>query len=766
MAPENQQPNIVKRKFNFFNEDVMPDNINIQLNKPKSTLNKEFWDESNQLKKEIRLKMLKIAKAFNDYLKLGAKIKDIIFTGSMANYNWNSASDIDIHLILDYNSIDLPEEFINEYISCKKSMFNDKYDIKIKGFEVEINAKDVEKKRTSKGVYSVGKNKWLINPEKQGGKIDEDAIKEKAVSIMNQIDLLKQIDNDEELVKKSEKLKEKIKKLRESGLEEGGEFSVENLVLKTLKKNGYLDKLSAIKTKAVDDMLSLNENYRADIEYGCLMLYFNVSNWDQITGIIKDDDIYEADGFGKEKNPHITILYGFTNDNNMDDVIKSVKEEIGNNPIKICLTNISHFDSKDYDVVKFDIESSQLVKLNEVVGKFDHETTFPDYHPHMTISYVKPGLGKKYDKIFKKEICLQSDKLVYSGADGKKTVTHLNPKKELVESVDKNSANIFWHGSPSGDLRGGKYGLHIGTYDAAKQALEARIGVPAEGEWDGTREYGKTKLAGEKTLLKKDPRGYLLTGYNCQSPQEDYYSSDRKEKAKYGDGTEVLSMVKPNIIPVKIKGRMTNTPNAPHEDFKANALMKGQITKGNAKSGYYYKNDGEDVGSISAVVPNGEYVEKLTENIKTSPKKLMTEYKEPVKQENTLAVEKNIEGMTPEKVEIIKKFINFTCNRLELKRPLEIYLHKGRDEYISTTAAYVPDENTNHIRCEGRAIVDILRSIGHELTHMKQLEMGMYRVGDKTQTIGGLLEDQANSIAGILIKDFAMNFGFDKIYDL
>ena len=122
--------------------------------------------------------------------------------------------------------------------------------------------------------------------------------------------------------------------------------------------------------------------------------------------------------------------------------------------------------------------------------------------------------------------------------------------------------------------------------------------------------------------------------------------------------------------------------------------------------------------------------------------------------------------MTPQKIEIIKNFINFTCNRLELEEPVEIYLHKGRDEYIATTASYVPDENSNHIRCDGRALVDILRSIGHELTHNRQREIKSFNVGEKVQTIGGWIEDEANSIAGILIKDFAMNYGFDEIYDL
>ncbi len=59
-------------------------------------------------------------------------------------------------------------------------------------------------------------------------------------------------------------------------------------------------------------------------------------------------------------------------------------------------------------------------------------------------------------------------------------------------------ANIWHRGSATGDLRGGKTGLHLGTFKAAKQALEATIGIPVEGEWDGHREYGKTLLCGRK----------------------------------------------------------------------------------------------------------------------------------------------------------------------------------------------------------------------------------------------------------------------------
>lgn len=160
---------------------------------------------------------------------------------------------------------------------------------------------------------------------------------------------------------------------------------------------------------------------------------------------------------------------------------------------------------------------------------------------------------------------------------------------------------VWWHGTPSGDLRGSGYGLHVGSKLAATQALEARIGRPAHGEWDGTREYGKTLLAGRQ---KTD-----MTGYNADAPDEDHYPTPGK--AKYSDGTPVAMDAKPAVFPVRITGKMSNTPTSPHADFAANGRMSGQLKRGTARSGYYYTNVGEDAGSISAVLPNGAWVERL-----------------------------------------------------------------------------------------------------------------------------------------------------------
>ena len=174
--------------------------------------------------------------------------------------------------------------------------------------------------------------------------------------------------------------------------------------------------------------------------------------------------------------------------------------------------------------------------------------------------------------------------------------------------IPAKNPRLMWHGSGSGELVGGRTGLHLGTYNAAKQALEAHLGVPAEGEWIGTREWGKTPLAGRERMLEIDPRGYLRTGYNVDAPAENYLPV---RPIKYASGENMPADVRPSILPYRITGEMVNQPYSPYEDFAANARMAGLLTRGNARRGIYYENIGEDPGSISAVVPGGSHVEPI-----------------------------------------------------------------------------------------------------------------------------------------------------------
>ena len=176
--------------------------------------------------------------------------------------------------------------------------------------------------------------------------------------------------------------------------------------------------------------------------------------------------------------------------------------------------------------------------------------------------------------------------------------------------------SVWWHGSPSGLLIPGSTGIHMGTKQAAFEALTARIGHPAIGEWDGTRKYKDTLLAGKKTLRE---RGISITGHNMDAPEHDYYPHEHPKKPIYSSsgGLEMSPESTPSIEPYHLVGKMSNSPRVPHPDFKANGYMKGAIKRGNAVSGLYYKNIGEDVGSLSIVVPSANHVQKI-DNLKKS----------------------------------------------------------------------------------------------------------------------------------------------------
>jgi predicted nucleotidyltransferase len=393
-------------------EEITPDNVTVPVAPLRSELNPKIWNADNTLKPEVRQALIDIANSYFESLELDLDVKDILFTGSLANYGWTDGSDIDLHLIVDYKDLkDVP--FLEDYLYLKKKNWTDSHNISIYGFEVEPFAKDEENQYDYKAIYSVMNNDWVVPPKKDKPTIDFETVKEKAASIMNDIDMIVDINDVDKQFKEAEKLKNKLGGLRAIGLSKDGEYSNENLIYKTLRRAGYLDKLGDTKHNAFDNKLSLNE----------------------------------------------------------------------------------------------------------------------------------------------------SKKVVING------------------------------------------------------------------------------------------------------------------------GSEITSL-----------------------------------------------------GATPMV--------------------------------HKLQVQSGIDGMTPEKISVVKDFISFVCVKLKMAEPVSVCLRRGRDEFIETTASYVPSNNTNHIRCNGRALVDILRSIAHELTHNRQRELGMFGNGDKVQNIGGHIEDQANSVAGIFIKDFTHNYGYDNIYDI
>jgi Zn-dependent peptidase ImmA (M78 family) len=121
-----------------------------------------------------------------------------------------------------------------------------------------------------------------------------------------------------------------------------------------------------------------------------------------------------------------------------------------------------------------------------------------------------------------------------------------------------------------------------------------------------------------------------------------------------------------------------------------------------------------------------------------------------------------MEFLSDDKKNKITEFVKFVKNELDLKDCPRIILQNGRGE-LKTTANYnySKDKKVIRVNSKNRALVDILRSIAHEMVHHKQFEDGRLKV--KPADIGGDIEDEANSKAGQYIKIFAQKD--NTIYD-
>ncbi len=218
----------------------------------KDELNDKVWD-GFVLKPEIREDLLKIANDFYESTELKAEIKDIILTGSLANYNWSEKySDFDLHIVIDFNEVSDNIDIVEKLTDYAKKLWGLQYNIKLEGYDVELYIQNESQEHTSTGIYSILNNDWIIEPTKKDFTPNESEIKKKAEPIILLIDDIEENFDKTDVEKTKEKLDkvwDKIKKTRKRGLEEG-EFGTGNLVFKLLRRNGYINKVIEMKRKS------------------------------------------------------------------------------------------------------------------------------------------------------------------------------------------------------------------------------------------------------------------------------------------------------------------------------------------------------------------------------------------------------------------------------------------------------------------------------------------------------------------------------------
>lgn len=236
----------------------------------KDSLHPKFWDTDLNLDPKARKRLLEIAKDLFESLELKSeiKIRDVRLTGSIANFNWSKFSDVDLHVVIEFDDVlnnkGASEEFVRPYMMLKKSQWNEAHDIDMFGFPVEVYVEDQDDAHVASGLFSVLKNKWITVPKKQKPMIDKDDIRVKAEGFTHHLQYLSKKMKEKSydaVIKGVDKLNEKIRNMRQSGLEKGGEFSTENLAFKVLRRSSFIDKLGTLKKQAFDAKMTLENKH-------------------------------------------------------------------------------------------------------------------------------------------------------------------------------------------------------------------------------------------------------------------------------------------------------------------------------------------------------------------------------------------------------------------------------------------------------------------------------------------------------------------------
>lgn len=228
----------------------------------QDTLNPKIWEnpsdpEKAKMKSKVRKGLLRIAEEFIDYLGDDVFVEDIVLTGSLANFNWSEFSDFDLHVLVDLQQYEKDADLYKELFDLKKFIFNERHDIKIFGYDVELYAQDTEEVHTSSGVYSIMNDEWVNVPEKMKFEIDKKVLENKIKCWTEKIEKATESEDIEDDVDVLENLRKKLKEYRKSGLEGKGELSYENLVFKFLRRSGHIQKLFDSAHKATDKKLSI-----------------------------------------------------------------------------------------------------------------------------------------------------------------------------------------------------------------------------------------------------------------------------------------------------------------------------------------------------------------------------------------------------------------------------------------------------------------------------------------------------------------------------
>jgi len=252
-------------RFDRLREDILVtvgDDLDLMAFDVQPDLNQKIWDGDKRVHPGVKAALIDIIEEFLEGLELDADVKDIVLTGSLANYNWSKFSDIDLHILMDFAEINENKNLVKKFFDAVRSRWNKLHDIRVKGHEVEIYVQDEHEPHTSTGVYSLLNDEWLVKPHKIKPELDKATAQKKMISLVKELDKLSALyDNRryKDALEMAQRIKDKIRRMRQGGLERTGIYSPENLAFKMLRRSGDIERLFDMYTGAYDQVFSLDQ---------------------------------------------------------------------------------------------------------------------------------------------------------------------------------------------------------------------------------------------------------------------------------------------------------------------------------------------------------------------------------------------------------------------------------------------------------------------------------------------------------------------------
>ena len=224
--------------------------INETLVTIQDELNPVLW-QNNKLRPEVKEKILNLVNEFQSTLDIPLTILDINIVGSNASYNYTDKSDVDVHIITNFEEYGYPQELVQAAMNSFKTNFNNKYDVDYGGYNVEVYIEDVKSSPQSNGIYSVIKDGWIKKPAKL--KPVDAEIEPEYTNYIHRIEEIIKNGSVEDIIS----IIDELYLLRRNSLVVDGEFGKGNIIFKQLRNNGLLDALKERRVELASKELSI-----------------------------------------------------------------------------------------------------------------------------------------------------------------------------------------------------------------------------------------------------------------------------------------------------------------------------------------------------------------------------------------------------------------------------------------------------------------------------------------------------------------------------